>query len=233
MAATDAADEAPISEVGYISAGFGISRLIRRLVIWASVANRFRMPLALIVLVLAAAWRILAAFVPELSNFSPIMALAFCAGVYFRDRRMWVVPVAALVLSDVYLNHFYAVRFHYSWSVTAALFRIACFGAGVGLGVLVSRRRTWLNLFSGALAGSVFFYLVSNSVSWFQDPGYAQTAAGWWQAMTVGHPGFAPTLFFFRNTFVSDLLFTGCFAAAMEFSLLRKSLPSLLDRQRT
>ena len=193
--------------------------------------NHPDMPFALLVIVLAAGWRVLAAYVPELGNFSPIMALAFCAGVYFRDKRMWLVPVAALVLSDAYLNHFYAVRFHYSWSASAAMVRIACFGAGVGLGVLVARKRTWLNLFSGALAGSILFYLVSNTLSWFQDPGYAQTAAGWWQAMTVGHPGFAPTLFFFRNTFVSDLLFTGCFAAAMEFSLQRRSLPSLLDRR--
>jgi len=191
------------------------------------------MSLAWVVLVLAAAWRVLAAYVPELGNFSPIMALAFCAGVYFRDKRMWVVPVAALVLSDAYLNHFYAVRFHYGWSMEAALVRILCFGAGVGLGVLAARRRTWLNLIGGALAGSVLFYLVSNTLSWSQDPGYAQTAAGWWQAMTVGHPGFPSTLFFFRNTFASDFLFTGCFAAAMEFALLRRSQPSLLARQRS
>ena len=51
---------------------------------------------------------------------------------------------------------------------------------------------------------------------------------GWWQAMTVGHPEFPPTLFFFRNTLVSDLLFTGVFALAMEWAAARACQPSLL-----
>jgi hypothetical protein len=46
--------------------------------------------------------------------------------------------------------------------------------------------------------------------------------------MTIGHPQFAPTLSFFRNTLVSDLLFTGLFALAMEAAARRKGAPSLL-----
>ena len=46
--------------------------------------------------------------------------------------------------------------------------------------------------------------------------------------MTVGHPQYYPTLFFFRNTLVSDLLFTACFALAMEYASLRRGEPSLL-----
>ena len=33
--------------------------------------------------------------------------------------------------------------------------------------------------------------------------------------MTVGHPEYPPTLWFFRNTLVGDLLFTGVFALVM------------------
>jgi hypothetical protein len=106
--------------------------------------------------------------------------------------------------------------------------RIACFAAALGIGVLVSRRRNWLNLMGGALAGSVLFYLVTNTASWFGDPAYAKDAAGWWQALTVGQPQYYPTIFFFRNSLASDLLFTGCFALAMEYASLRKGEPSLL-----
>jgi hypothetical protein len=49
----------------------------------------------------------------------------------------------------------------------------------------------------------------------------------------VGRPEFPPTLFFFRNTLVSDLLFTGMFAVAMEFAALRSGRPSLLVRRVT
>ena len=104
----------------------------------------------------------------------------------------------------------------------------ACFAAALGFGLIVAQRRSWLNLFSGALGGSLLFYFVTNTASWLGDAGYAQTAAGWWQAMTIGHPQFAPTLSFFRNTLVSDLLFTGLFALAMEASARHKDAPSLL-----
>jgi hypothetical protein len=186
------------------------------------------MPLALAVLVLAAAWRLFALYVPALSNFSPLMALAFCSGAYFRRGWMWLVPFVALSLSDLYIDHYYAVTYHYGWSAGGVVIRTACFAAGVALGATVSRRRNWLNLLGGALACSVFFYLVTNTASWAADAGYAHTAAGWWQAVTVGHPQFYPTLFFFRNTLASDLLFTGCFALAMEYALLRKGDASLL-----
>jgi hypothetical protein len=57
---------------------------------------------------------------------------------------------------------------------------------------------------------------------------YARSAAGWWQALTVGHPEYYPTIFFFRNSLVSDLLFTGCFALLMEYASLRRGEASLL-----
>ena len=56
------------------------------------------------------------------------------------------------------------------------------------------------------------------------DVAYLPNAAGWWQAMTVGLPGFPPTLVFFRNSLVSDLLFTGLFAGAMEIVLVDSAL---------
>jgi hypothetical protein len=186
------------------------------------------MPLALVVLVLAAGWRVVTLHVPSLSNFSPLMALAFCGGAYCRRGWMWAAPFAALVLSDLYIDHYYATVYHYEWGVGGAMLRIACFAAALGLGILVSRRRNWLNLLGGALAGSVLFYLATNTASWIGDAGYTHDAAGWWQAVTVGHPQYYPTLFFFRNTLASDLLFTGCFALAMEYASLRRGGPSLL-----
>ena len=86
---------------------------------------------------------------------------------------------------------------------------------------------------SGALAGSVIFYLVTNTESWLRDPAYMKSLSGWWQAMTVGRPEFMPTLFFFRNTFVSDLFFTAAFAVTMEYAALRSGRESLFARRVT
>lgn len=183
---------------------------------------------AIVLILGAAAWRMLAVQAPELGNFTPLMALAFCGGAYFRDRRMWLVPFAALGLSDLYLNHYYAVEFHYSWTFSGALVRLFCFSCGLALGWVVAARRSWLALFAGAITSSMIFFLVTNTASWAGDQGYPHDGSGWWQAMTIGHPQFAPTLFFFRNTFVSDLLFTACFALSMEALARRRGEKSLL-----
>ena len=191
------------------------------------------MPLvaALVVLVLAAGWRVLALHAPALSNFAPLMALTFCAAVYVRDKRLWLVPFAAMMISDLYLDYYYASNFAETWVWPSVIVRLVCFALALPLGRLIAEHKTWLNLFSGALAGSLFFYLATNTDAWIRDPFYAKTAAGWWQAMTIGRPEFPPTLYFFRNTLVSDLLFTGVFASVMEHAALRAGRPSLFGKR--
>ena len=190
-----------------------------------------RLVLALVVFILAAGWRVLAIHAPAISNFAPLMALTFCAAVYFNDKRMWIVPFAALMVSDLYLDYHYASAYGETWLWPSVAVRLLCFALALPLGRLVAQHKTWLNLFSGALAGAVFFYLATNTDAWIRDPLYVKTAAGWWQAMTVGRPEFPPTLLFFRNTLVSDLLFTGVFALAMEYAALRAGSGSLLQRR--
>jgi hypothetical protein len=107
----------------------------------------------------------------------------------------------------------------------SALVRLTCFALALPLGRFVAQHKSWLNLASGALAGSLVFYLATNTDAWIRDAAYAKTAAGWWQALTIGRPEFPPTLLFFRNTLVSDLLFTGLFATVMEFGARRVQAP--------
>jgi hypothetical protein len=181
-----------------------------------------RLALGLAILVLAAAWRVIAVHVPAFSNFAPLMALTFCGAVYFSEKRMWVVPFAALTLSDLYLDYHYSSAFGESWVWPSVAVRLVCFAVALPIGRMVAQNKSWLNLLSGALAASCFFYLATNTDAWIRDPFYFKTLAGWWQAMTVGRPEFPPTLLFFRNTLLSDLLFTGLFAGIMEFAASRE-----------
>lgn len=181
---------------------------------------------ALVVLVLAAGWRLLVLYVPDLVNFAPLMALTYCAAVYIRDWRLWLLPFAALLVSDVYLDYHYATVYGDTWVWPSALIRLTCFAFALPLGRFVAARKSWLNLFSGALASSLLFYLATNTDAWLRDPAYVKSAAGWWQAMTVGRPEFPPTLLFFRNTLASDLIFTGMFAAVMELGARRARRPA-------
>jgi hypothetical protein len=49
------------------------------------------------------------------------------------------------------------------------------------------------------------------------DPGYAKNLAGLFQSLTVGLPQYSatPTWMFFRNSLLSDLIFTALFVVCM------------------
>jgi hypothetical protein len=187
------------------------------------------MIVALGLIAFAVAYRVLATVDTSLSNFSPLMAIAFCGAVYFRNRWLWLIPFLALGLSDLYINHYYLREYGFSWPVSGLVARTACFAAALGIGAWVARRKSWLHLLNGTLLGALLFYVVTNTQSWAADPFYAKTLAGWWQALTVGHPEYPPTVLFFRNTIFGDFLFTGLFAGLMEWLAHRRGEPSLLD----
>ncbi len=186
---------------------------------------------AIILIVLALVYRLLPTMDLAWSNFPPLMAVAFCGSVYFRDRRLWLLPFAGLCLTDLYINWFYAREYGYHWELNGYIARAACFAVGLGLGAWVARQKSWLWLLNGTLLGALIFYIVTNTQSWAADAFYAKTVAGWWQALTVGHPEYPPTIFFFRNTLFGDLMFTGLFAGVMEWLAKRAGNPSLLDEE--
>jgi hypothetical protein len=72
--------------------------------------------------------------------------------------------------------------------------------------------------------GSCLFFLFTNTQSWLEMRGYTKTLQGWWQAMTVGLPGYPPTLLFFRNTVLSDLFFTALFLGTQAISTKSRRL---------
>jgi len=76
----------------------------------------------------------------------------------------------------------------------------------------------FFKLLGGGLLGAILFYLITNTASWFNDPGYAKTLAGWFQALTTGLPGYPSTWEFFRSTLLSGGLFTGLFVGAMKLT---------------
>jgi hypothetical protein len=145
-------------------------------------------------------------------NFSVAYAFAFCAGVYFRGAAAWWLPLATMLATDVALNIFY---YHIAPFGSYLLLNYAVFAALVGLGKWFGSRASFLKLLSGSLLGAIIFYLVTNTLTWVQDPFYAKTIAGWIQALTTGHPEFHPSTWeFFRNTLLSGGLFTALFVAA-------------------
>jgi len=149
-------------------------------------------------------------------NFSSAYAFAFCAGVYFAGALAWWVPLATMLATDVALNLFY---YHTAPMGFYLLLNYAIYAVLIGLGRWFGRRAAFLKLLGGGLLGALIFYLLTNTLSWLQDPAYAKTIAGWIQALTVGHPDIHPTTWeMFRNTLLSGGLFTALFAGAAKLT---------------
>ncbi len=146
-------------------------------------------------------------------NFAPLAAIALCAAAYFPTKYKFTVPMIALLISDVVLN------VHYGFSLASPFVLSHYIGfAIVGcLGLLLRNRASLKTLLPASIVGSLIFFIITNSVSWLYDPGYAKNAAGWVMALTTGLPAYSatPTWMFFRNSLVSDLLFTALFVLCM------------------
>jgi hypothetical protein len=150
-----------------------------------------------------------------MSNFAPLAAIALCAAVYFPAKYKFTVPLIALLVSDIVLNLSYGAPL-LSPFVASHYLGFALVG---GLGYLLQNRASLKILLPASIAASVIFYVVTNAVSWFFDPGYVKNFNGFIQALTVGLPQYSatPSWMFFRNSVVSDLLFTGLFVLCLKW----------------
>ena len=156
------------------------------------------------------------------SNFSPLAAIALCGGIYLPRRVALGLPLAALLVSDLFLNW----HFHVALLSLEMLSRYLALAASVAIGFSLRDRARLSTVLPASILGSLIFYVVTNTSSWLTWPGYARTFSGWSQALTTGLPGYAPTWMFFRSSLVSDLLFSALFVACMAITHSQAPEPS-------
>lgn len=153
----------------------------------------------------AAALRLL----PHWPNFTPIVPLALFAGAHLDDRRLaFMVPFAALLLSDFFLGFYPGLPFVYGG-----------FALNVLIGIIIGQHRTLGHVAGGTLIGALSFFLVSNFGAWWTTAMYPQTVSGLFEAYVAGLP-------FLRNALGGDivyviLLFGGVWLAEKRFAWLR------------
>jgi len=143
------------------------------------------------------------------ANFSPVAAVLLCSAAYLSRKAVLLAALGPLVVGDLLLN----AHYHAPLIDTGMFSRYICFGLIIFLGFALRKehKNKLFYIFAGATVGSCLFFLLTNTATWFSSPDYSKSLEGWWQALTVGLPGYPPTLFFFRNTFLSDLFFTALF----------------------
>lgn len=157
-------------------------------------------------------------------NFAPVAAVALCGAVYLPRRLALALPLAILFLSDIALNHAYHQPF-FTLEIVPHYAALLLIGA---MGLALRGKVRLPGLLCASFAGSLIFYLVTNTGSWLGNPVYAKTLAGWLQALTTGDgaPEHPSTWAFYRHTLVSDLLFTLLFAGSLAFSRGAQARPA-------
>jgi hypothetical protein len=155
-----------------------------------------------------------------LSNFAPLAAIALCSAAYFPKKYKFSVPLATLFISDVVIN----LRYGAPLFDPQILVRYAALGLVGYIGVLLQDRASLKTLLPASIVGSTIFYAITNAFSWLRDPGYAKNFAGLVQSLTVGLPQYSatPSWMFFRNSLISDLLFTLLFVLCMHVGRSRE-----------
>jgi hypothetical protein len=154
-----------------------------------------------------------------LSNFTPLAAIALCSAAYFPKKYKFSVPLVTLFISDAVINFSYGAPLLDSQIVLRYL-ALAALGCA---GLFLQNRASLKTLLPASIVGSTFFYVATNAFSWLSDPGYTKNLAGLIQALTTGLPSYSatPSWMFFRNSLISDLLFTLLFV--LSFNLGRSA----------
>ena len=141
----------------------------------------------LLIIVFLAASRL----IPHPPNFTPIGAMALLAGANLKDLRVaFVIPLASMLLSDSLLGFHSTMAYIY---IAMVIIILASYWW--------LKSCTMLTMAIGAVASSIVFFIISNFGAWLSHDMYPQNLSGLLQAYTAGIP-------FFRNTLVSNLVFT-------------------------
>lgn len=131
---------------------------------------------------LAAASRLL----PHPPNFAPITAMALFGAVYFDRKYAFILPLAALLLSDIVLGFYDGMTWVYGSFLLIGL-----------LGFWLKSHKSVPAMAGTAVAGSVVFYLVTNFGVWLSGTLYTPDLTGLVACYTAAIP-------FFRNTLIGD-----------------------------
>jgi hypothetical protein len=181
--------------------------------------NRPRTWFLLSLILLAATSRL----VPHPPNITPLAAVALFGGATLERRwSAFLVPLAALLLSDLLLQATYLAGWQPNWGFYQGQWVVyTCFVLTASLGWLIRRRRNVLAITLAAVAGSLVFFLVTNFAFWASGLMYPKTTAGLWLCYEMALP-------FLRNSLVGDIAYSLLMFGAL--ALAEARIPLLRER---
>ncbi|MBW7959880.1 hypothetical protein H3C65_00075 [Patescibacteria group bacterium] len=141
---------------------------------------------------------VIARLVPHIPNFVPITGLALFSGAHFKNKISFLIPLAAMAISDIFLG------FHNTIPYVYLSFIVIFF-----IGRLI-KKTSFLAVASASLISAVLFFLITNFGVWQAGSMYPKTVEGLLQCYLMGLP-------FFRNTVLGDLFYSFLFFYGFKF----------------
>ncbi|HEX7963305.1 MAG TPA: DUF6580 family putative transport protein [Candidatus Saccharimonadales bacterium] len=149
------------------------------------------------------AFGVLMRLLPHPANLAPVGAIALFGGAVLPRRLAWWLPVAIMVVSDLFIGTYHGIVFTWAGFLLVGLY-----------GMSLRRMHGLPRVVIGVAGSSVIFFLVSNFGVWAQGQLYAHTWTGLAQCYTLALP-------FFRNTFIGDALYAGLLFGLYAFAQSR------------
>ncbi|MEK7080530.1 MAG: DUF6580 family putative transport protein [Patescibacteria group bacterium] len=140
--------------------------------------------------------------IPHAPNFAPIAAIALFGGVYFSKKIALVLPVLAMLISDIFIGF-------YDFKMMVAVY--GSFILCAAMGFWLKNHKKWHTVAGAAILSSVLFFIITNFAVWAFSPWYAKTFFGLIQSYIMALP-------FFRNSLLGDIFYTGVFFGAYELA---------------
>ena len=150
----------------------------------------------------------LSRLLPHPANFAPITALALFGAVYLDRKHTFIVPIAAMLISDYFIGFHSAMMYVYSSLIMTGF-----------IGLWLKDHRGVAQTAGATLAGSILFFIVTNFGVWISaQVTYPHTFAGLMECYVAAIP-------FFRNTLLGDAVYVGLMFGLYE--LMKRVIPQL------
>ncbi len=150
----------------------------------------------------------LSRMLPHPPNVTAITAMALFGGVYLDRKHTFIVPLAAMLISDYFIGFYRGMEWVYGSFIAIGF-----------IGLWLRSHRSIATTMGASVAGSLLFFIVTNFGVWISSQvTYPHTLAGLIECYVAAIP-------FFRNTVIGDLAYVGVMFGL--FELARKYWPSL------
>jgi hypothetical protein len=156
---------------------------------------------------------------PHPSNVTAVGAMALFGGAYFSNRIVaFLVPLAAMICSDIFLEIFFRMGISPSEGFHFALpFVYLSFGVSVLIGFWIGNKPTVTKTIAGGLVATTVFFIVTNFAVWLEGY-YGHTLQGLVSCYVAAIP-------YHRNTLIGDAVYiTAMFGT---YELIKSKLPTL------